>query len=261
MTATRTASLMEPGQPVAWGSLERAAFEDFPDVVAALRGTGVSRASRRKLLFLIPLGLLIAIIYAAPVWGMATVVGPWGLSQTNRTAEGDITAAGIIFAIAFLSLLVHAVIWFATGRPAKTALRGSASMAFFLGGLSAGVAVKRGLEDSVPTWGLWVTPMLACMVLGAVMFVLVARVKSEEPREALSSSRNDFRSSEAYAGPVRECIERVSDIDKAMINSDLRTAVDDLERRGVVLPGAAREARSAPLGFLAAQMSKTSAGK
>jgi uncharacterized protein YqfA (UPF0365 family) len=131
-------------------------------------------------------------------------------------------------------------------------------MAFILGALSAGVAAKRGLEYSVPDWGLWTLPMLACTAVGGIFLVLVMRVKRAAPREVEAPLRQDFRATEAYAGPVLESIARVSDGDQSSIRRDLATAIDNLEGRKVITPANARHARAAKLGFLAAQMSGSS---
>jgi len=255
VTARRTASTMQPGEPVAWGSLERAAFEDFPVVVSALLGTGNEKTPAQRFIFLVPLAILVAVIYAAPVWGLVTVLRPVGLSQTSRTAEGDITVSGVIFAVAAVSVLVHGCIWLWSGRPAKTALRGSAGMALVLGAVSAAIAAKRGTEDSVPDWGFWALPMLASAVLGGVFLLLVLQARRRAPVAVDPSGPPSFMASEGYTAAVRESVSRVSDEDLVSIREDLSAAIDDLEKRQVITPAVARRARDAELGALAGHMS------
>jgi hypothetical protein len=240
---------------VAWGGLERAAFEDFPDVVAQLRGAAVARRSRRSALYLIPLALLIAVIYAAPIWGLVTVVGPWAFSQTGRTAQGDITAAGIIFIGALVALLVHLVVWFASGRPARTALLGSAVMSLVLGGLSAGAAAVRGIDKTVPDWGIWALPMLTSAVVGLVVIVLVLNARRRAPREsAVPSGASELWQSPEYIAAVREKVGRIGTDDQRAIRADLSEAIDYLRQRGAISPAEAAAAHAAKLGELGGAM-------
>lgn len=260
MTAGRTASTLQAGEPVAWGSLERAAFEDFPVVVSALRGAGNEKSPTRRFIYFVPLVILIAVIYAAPVWGLVTVLHPIGLSQTSRTAQGDITVSGVIFAVAAIFVLIHGCVWIFSGRPAKTALMGSAGMALVLGAISAGVAAKRGVDESVPDWGLWALPMLASAVVGGVFVLLVFLARRRAPASVEPAAvQSNFLASEGYAAAVRESISRVSDDDLTSIREDLATAITDLEQRQVITQADARRARGAELGALAAHMSQHAA--
>lgn len=255
MSAAVTASGIMPGEVVPWGSLERSAFEDFPDVVSQLRGAAVGGRYGRSFLYFIPLGVLVAIIYAAPVWGLATVVGPWALSQTSRTAQGDITVAGVIFIIALLSLLVHFVVWLASGRPRGAALLGSAGMSLALGGISAGVAVVRGNDKSVPDWGIWILPMLGTAVVGAIIIVLVLLARRRTPkRPEPTSAAPGMQQSPEYLASVRASVARVGDEDQRAIRADLSAAIDDLRQRGVISPSEASTASAARLGELAGAM-------
>lgn len=255
MTAQRTAATLTSGDAVPWRSLERSAFEDFPEVVAQLHPSSGAGQSNRRLLYFVPLALLVAVIYGTPIWGLVTVVGPWGLSQTSRTAEGDITVGGIIFGVALVSLLVHTALWLWSGRPSKTALGGSSGMAFFLGGISVGVTAMRGIGDAVPDWGLWILPMVACTVIGGIVFFLVRQVRrrasiTEKPLVGGPGARV----SPEHLQAVRETITRVADEDQALIRADLAAAIDDLERREVITAADAGTARSAELGELASRM-------
>lgn len=249
---------MQAGQPVAWGSLERSAFEDFPVVVSALRGSGNEKSPTRRFIYFVPLVILIAAVYAAPVWGLVTVLRPIGLSQTSRTAQGDITVAGVIFAVAAIFVLGHGLVWLFSGRPARTALMGSAGMALVLGAVSAGVAAKRGIDESVPDWGLWALPMLASVVVGGVFVILVFLVRRRTPARAEPAvPQSNFAASEGYTATVRESISRVSDEDLVSIREDLAAAIDDLEQRQVITQTDARRAREAELGALAGHMSRS----
>jgi len=254
MSAVATASTIKPGEAVPWGSLERSAFEDFPDVVSQLRASAAGGGSRRSFLYLIPLGVLVVVIYAAPIWGLATVVGPWALSQTSRTAQGDITVAGVIFIVAFVSLLVHLVVWLAGGRPRGGALLGSATMSLVLGGISAGVAVVRGNDKAVPDWGLWALPMLASAVAGAIIIALVLVARRGAPKQVATSNAPAARQSPQQIEAVRATVSRVGDKDQREIRADLSAAIDDLRQRGVISPSDASTAQSAPLGELAGTM-------
>lgn len=251
MTAQRTAATLTPGDVVPWRSLERSAFEDFPEVVAQLRPSGGSRSNRRFLYF-VPLALLVAVIYCLPIWGLVTVVGPWGLSQTSRTAQSDITVGGVIFAVALLSLAVHSALWFWSGRPAKTALLGSAGMALSLGAVSAGVTAIRGVEHSVPSWQSWALPMVACAVLGGVILFLVLRVRRRAP--VTEGPAIGVQVDPEHAHAVSATVSRVADEDQTLIRGDLAAAITDLEGRGVITADAADQARAAGLGELAASM-------
>lgn len=181
MTARQTAANLAPGEPVPWRSLERAAFEDFPEVVSRLRSSVGDGSSSRKFIHFRPLWLLGVGIYGTPLYGLVTVLGPRGLSQTSRTAQGDITVAGVIFGIALVLLLLYSGLWLWKGRPPKAAFGGYAAMAFFMGGISVFVAARRGIEKSVPAWELWSLPMLACTVIGGIFFFLVRRARRQAP--------------------------------------------------------------------------------
>lgn len=258
MTARRTAANLTPGDSVPWRSLEHSAFEDFPEVVSQLRQPMTAGKPPRRFIYFLPLVLLFVVIYGAPIWGLVTVVGPWGLSQTTRTAQGDITVAGVLFGVALVSLLVHSALWFFSGRPAKTALAGNALMGLLLGGLSAGVTVMRGIENSVPDWALWILPMLACVVVGGTMLLLVrgVRRRSPTPVEPQVSQPSAIAAEDLLA--IRETIDRVPEENQLTIRTDLTTAIDDLEQRAVITAQDAEHARSAKLGELAVQMTHRS---
>lgn|GEM_PF-2241154 len=255
MNAARFGSKMIPGKRVAWNRLERAAFEHHPAVVTALRATGVKGQSQRKMNFFLPLIVLVGIFYAAPIWGMATVLGPVALSQTSRVAEGDIKVGSIIFMFAFVFVVGHAILWLATGRKPRSALLGSAGVAFAFGGVSALVTVRRGFDNAVPAWELWILPMAATAVVGGLFFFLVFYVNRTDRRAKKTPQRPvHFRETEAYTEPIREAILLVSAADQRRIREDLSVAIDDLERRQVISSGRAAEARTAPLGGLAVHM-------
>lgn len=257
MSAVATASTIKPGEAVPWGALERSAFEDFPDVVNQLRAAAAGRGSRRSFLYLVPLGVLVVVIYAAPIWGLATVVGPWALSQTSRTAQGDITVAGVIFIVAFVSLLVHLVVWLAGGRPRGGALLGSATMSLVLGGISAGVAVVRGTDKGVADWGILVSPMLASAIAGAIIIAVVLNARRRTPASAPPPVAPGAQPSPELLESVRATVARVSDVDQRDIRADLSAAIADLRERGVISASAASAAESAPLGELAGTMAIT----
>lgn len=257
MTAQRAAANLTPGDPVPWRSLENSAFEDFPDVVARLRPARAAGTPGRKFIYLLPLALLVAIIYGTPIWGLVTVVGPWRFSTSSRTAEGDITVGGIIFAVALVSLLFNTALWLFNRRPSKTSLGGNSGMAFFLGGISAAITARRGIEEAVPDWELWILPMVACTIIGGIVFFLVRRVRRRAPitAEPLEGGPDD-RVSPEHLQAVRETITRVSDEDQALIRADLVAAIDDLERLKVITAADAGQARSAELGELAMRMAQ-----
>lgn len=255
MTARRTASNVSPEEPVAWGSLERAAFEDFPAVVSALQGAAKDRSFGLRLIYMVPLGVLVAAIYGLPIWGLAVAWGPfWRVAAAPDTPERDIPMAGVIFAAAAVSLLVHACVWFWSGRRANTALLGSAHMMLVLGAIAAGRVTWRGVEHSVPDWELWAIPILACVVLGAVFSFLLLRARRRTPAATDPVARPDFRASEAYLTAVRQSVSRVGDEDLVLIRDDLAAAIDDLEQRNVITHADARRARTAELGALAGHM-------
>jgi hypothetical protein len=263
MSATRTAAAMAPGEPVAWGGVERAAFEDFPVVVSALQGEGKVRALGLSLIYMVPLGILVAVTYGAPILGLAIVVGPYGpFGSMRELPERDIAVASVIFAVTAISILVHGCIWIWSGRPANTALLGSAGMALALGAVAAGIATRRSVEHSVSDWGLWILPMLACTVLGAVFIFLVRRARRRAAAAAEPAALpSDFRASEAYLAAVRESISRVGDEDLESIRKDLAAAIDDLEQRHVITQADAQNARRAELGALAGHMRSESADR
>lgn len=251
MTAATTASGIQPGEVVPWGALERSAFEDFPEVVSELRAAVVGGRSGRGALYLVPLGILIAVIYASPIWGVATVVGPWALSQTSRTAQGDITVAGVIFIVGFVALLAHFVIWLVGGRSAGNALLGSAAMSLALGGISAAVTVMRGNDEAVPGWGLWVLPMVASALAGAIIILAVPRMRR---RVTKPETPQGSRLSQHDLELVRASVARVSDEDQRAIRTDLAVAIDDLLLREVISQAEASTAQAAQLGELAGAM-------
>lgn len=261
MTATKYGSKVRPGQRVPWANLERAAFADYPAVTEGLKASGPKAGLRWKLLYIVPLGVLAALIYAAPVWGFATVAGPVALSQTSRTAEGDITVGSMFFILGFVWVLVQGSIWLAKGRPSGSSLLGSSGMALFLGALSSALTIKRGLQHSVPAWELWILPIIACTVIGGLFFVLVVRVNRTSPRVSDTPVQPTFRETQEYEDQMQESIVGVSEQNQGLIRQDLASAIDDLESRRVISPGEARDARSAPLGLLAVHMSKASSGK
>lgn len=254
MSAQRSAASLGSGDQVPWRSLEHSAFEGFPEVVAQLRQSGGAGKSNRKFSYFLPLALLVAAIYAMPIWGLVTVLRPRGLSQTSRTAEGDITVAGVIFGVALVALVFHTALWFWSGRPPGTALVGTAAMAFFLGSISACVAVVRGTENAVPAWELWFLPMVACAVLGGIVLILVLRARRRTPSAVapLQPERVDPDRIQA----VRDTIGRVADEDQRLIRGDLTAAIDGLERRGVITAADADRARTAELGELAFRMAQ-----
>jgi hypothetical protein len=260
VTAQRTAATLTPGDVVPWRSLERSAFEDFPEVVEQLAPSAAGGGSNRRFLYFVPLALLVAVIYGMPIWGLVTVVGPWGLSQTSRTAQGDITVGGVIFAVALVALLVHSAVWLWSGRPAKTALLGSAGMALGLGALSAGVATMRGVENSVPSWQLWVVPMIACAVVGAIVLFLVLRVRRRAPVSELSYPVLGDQADPGRLRTIKETVGRVADEDQALIRRDLTAAIGDLEQRGVITAETAELARATELGELAARFAAQHSG-
>ena len=257
MTARQTAANLAPGEPVPWRSVERAAFEDFPEVVSRLRSSVGDGSSSRKFIHFRPLWLLGVGIYGTPLYGLVTVLGPRGLSQTSRTAQGDITVAGFIFGIAFVLLLLYSGLWLWKGRPPKAAFGGYAAMAFFMGGISVFVAARRGIENSVPAWELWSLPMLACTVIGGIFFFLVRRARRQAPimAEPVQHERGGGESP-AHNEAVCESINRVTNEDQRLIRGDLAAAIDDLQRRGVITATDARHARSAELGGLAGHMAQ-----
>lgn len=261
MTAIKYGSKVLPGQRVPWANLERAALADYPAVLNAQRPSGAKTRLRWKLLYIIPLGVIAALVYAAPVWGFATVAGPVALSQTSRTAEGDITVGSLFFIVALVWVLVQGSIWLAKGKPARSSLLGSSGMAFFLGVLSAAFVVGRGIQHSVPGWELWIIPIVASIVSGGLFFFLVVRVNRRSSRSSDFPLPPPTDDAEEYAARIRESIIHLSDKDQALIKHDLDSAIDDLESRRVITAAAAAEARNAPLGFLATQMSKASLGR
>jgi len=255
MTAVRTASAMRPGDGVAWGSLERAAFEDFADVVSQLRGEALGRSSRRTILYFAPVALLVAVVYAAPVWGFVTVLGPWAFSQTTRTAQGDIVVSGVIFITVLASLLTHFGVWLGSSQPRSAAVFGSAIMSLVLGGISAGVAARRGGLAHVSDWTLWALPMVASAFVGAIVLVIQLRARTRAPERPSSvAADSEVWQSPQYLESVRATVARVRDEDQREIRADLFAAVDDLRKRGIISEVEATTAHSAPLGELAGTM-------
>lgn len=257
MSALELASRATSEHPVRWRAIETAAFEDHPEIVAALRSVPRVSSGNRGFLLALPLILLIGIVYAAPVWGFTTLIG-------DRFGRADpdpfvvVPTAGVIFAVGLLFLLINFGIWLARGRTRSGGSEGQAGIAAVLGILSTVIAAVMAQRASVPAWGLWILPIVASAVVGVLFYVLLLQARRREPKTSIAQVPDGpaVDTSPEFIATVQGRIRTLDPVEQAAIRRDIHAAISDLEARGVVTVREAALARGAELGELAARMTQ-----
>lgn len=183
------------------------------------------------------------------VWGLPVLA--WSIAfRDDGLAAGSFGLIALVSALCGLALLVQEL-----RRPALD--RGLVPVAMIrlvpaalgvLGALvwlGAGAPVDDSLERVVPVTAAWVVPMVADLVISAVLLVLALR----GPRVpgGARQARNDERLAAAVAALPAERREAIA--------RDLGAAIDTLLRAGAIEPAVAERARAAQLGGLARSMS------
>jgi hypothetical protein len=250
------AAKVQPGSTVRWDRLERAAFAGHPSVLAEGGPKKRVRKNNWNLIWGIPLVILYFFSYLAPIWGTAAI--SVSRFQTFRQdTEETIPLSGTLFIFALALLIVSIVHWFFKGRRRNGFYEVQAALAFTLGGLSAAAVRMNGVNDSVEGWELWIIPVMATVVLGAVFLVLllIARL-AESRRSGPASSGGDALPANKIQvlKHRRELVAQLTEADRAAIRDDIESAIDDLERRGLISAAEADRARGAELGALALRM-------
>ena len=208
--------------------------------------------------------ILIAVLFIAPIIGFAILIGD-RYGRTRPDPAHSIPTAGIIFSISLPLLLISFVLWLKAGRPNDQIRRYQAGIACVLGAYSALLIQRRGSAASVSNWTLWIIPVSAVTVIGAVFSVLLWTALQRARAEAPSSSKARLKTASATAAASRlervaEQINRLSDAQRASVRADLTAAIHDLADRGLITPSDAEWARGAELGNLGLRMSQSRKG-
>jgi hypothetical protein len=259
MSAQKLAAKVQPGSNVRWDRLENAAFAAHPSVLApggAANGGTRFGKSYWNLIWGIPVVLVYLFCYTAPVWG-AAAISVSRFQTYQQDPEQRIPLSGIMFIFVLALLLVNFVRWVVKGRKASGFYEIQAVLAVVLGGLSAIAVRMYGLRDSVSSWQVWIVPVLAATIIGAIflIFLVGARVAQRSRQSSSNASAETLpRNKLELLKQRRESVEQLSDDDRAAIRRDLDAAITDLTTRGLISDSEAERARGTELGGLALRM-------
>jgi hypothetical protein len=208
-------------------------------------------------MMLLPAAIVVAVVYAAPVWAFTTLVGD-RFGRSNPDPNTVVPAAGVICAVGLAGLVIGVVSWTRGGRRPSGAAEGQAGIAAVLGTLSVVIATRKATGADVQGWPLWILPIVLTAVAGAMLWWLLVRAK----RAHGAASRTTARQGAAPVGRVeplkrvRLQVERLSAEHQLAVRRDITAAIDALEARAVISHDEADRARDADLGKLALRMSQ-----
>lgn len=270
MTARAWAAEVQKGTPVRWRGLETAAFEAHDKVLTLLdpsgdysRGNpGVRRRRRLGMIWTVPLGILLLVLFLVPAYGFAFLMGDrFGRADNDPTTA--IHAAGACYAVNVVFLLVLIPAWFVGGRKKQDyGLAGAqAGMALVLGGISVAIAAMRGSGASVSDWPLWSIPIDVTAALGGVFCIMIIIARLRQPRRSTAKAKKERVASDEIATSrrfrrIQEEIARLPAAELAAVRRDLDAAIRDLVARDVISAADGDRAREAELGKLALHMSQ-----
>lgn len=244
----------QPKAPVKWRDLELAAFAEHPGVLDQLAPERKLKGSKRRweLLWGVPAAIVVAAVFAAPIWGFTTLVGD-RFGRSTLEPGGTIPAAGIIFGIGLILLVVNLVRWRLAGRPDGGLAYAQAALAFVLGVPSVAIAAVQGPRAEVPSWQLWTLPIIVSTLIGGTWLVLLV------VQRRITRSREDprARASRKTATPLARVTDEVALLTpeaRDAVSRDLEVAISDLESREVISAADAVVARRAELGLLKLRM-------
>ncbi|WP_430647840.1 hypothetical protein [Agromyces sp. GXS1127] len=271
------------GARVDWDELEAHVLRDHPEALRALgpAGEGV-RVGRRGIRVALAAGIAIAAlvalpVVAAPVWGLAALVGdPFGIRDVDGAVALPIAGLSLLVAGAVqVVLLVRAL----GGRPDTGGIGAITSI------LAALIAVGTGLVGSrqdVPGWQAWFAVAVVVALLGGLVEA-TGRRSARRPvgtdaaarpgADALASGRADRtgragRAGRTVARPATDAgrpseqlererrldaaLDRIGDDERTRLLDDRRRALEWLRLHGSISPDEAARAIRSPLGRLSA---------
>lgn len=244
-----------------WWRMEAAAFRGEDRVRDALAMTAprhlalMLRGERRgapgwqRALSVPKVALIIGGLALTFVWGLP--VFAWILlGEGGGLAVGSFGIVATVSTLLGIPALVEELrsrgadrggpgVWIVRGVPAVLGAIGAIAW------LASGAEVDDSLVGSgIPVTGAWVVPMVADALLSVALVVLARRGSRSAP--ALRSDRSVTR--------LADAVEALPPARRDEIARDLRAAIDILEQAGAIDATAARRARAAELGALAATM-------
>ena len=255
MSAQEWVVRTQPKPPVKWRDVEIAAFAEHPSVLDQLDPARAFRGTKRgwELVWGVPAAILVAVVFAAPIWGLTTLVGD-RFGRSTLETSGTIPAAGIIFGIGSILLVVNFVRWLRAGKPKEGMRDAQAGMAFVLGAPSIAIVAVQGPRDVVPFWELWVLPIVFTTVVGGVFLVMLRaeRGKTRSVPKSLPETVEKQKSS-----PLARVTDEVALLNpeaRDAVSRDLDDAIAYLEARKLITVADAEVARQAELGLLKLRM-------
>lgn len=256
VSARQWVSTTKPKFPVKWRDLQLAAFASHPAVLDQLDPDRLLRGKDRlKLLLGVPGTIVLGAIFGAPIWGFTTLVGArFGRSTLDPAVT--IPAAGIIFAVGLVALIVNVLLWFRAGKPVDRMREAHAGLAFFLGVPSILIAWFKGSTSAVEGWQYWIIPVITSTVIGGVFLAQLwwlrysPRARAQRTPAALDAEAK----ADKPLARVTTAVELLQPAEQDAVKADLEAAISELEAQNVITPEDATVARNAELGLLALRM-------
>lgn len=247
-TAERWAQTQTTGA-VRWKSLEIAAFSSHRTILRALGATRADkRSAKRGPTFRWWYVLLIPVMLAAALVGFYPA-GAFLLLADGRNGRFDISGieASVALPLAGALLLVGGVVHLVVvlrRRRRHPTQSGFDGVAVVFGAIDALSIARRGSDDDVRAWQLWLVVALLVVLVG-----VTGLVRGRRLAEPVDTQDGEPRAA------VRRLVAKLSDAERDAVRRDLEAAVDDLARRGLVTPETAVRAKEAELGMLSIAVS------
>ncbi|WAC66714.1 hypothetical protein OVA14_02750 [Agrococcus sp. SL85] len=251
MTPLERARALGPGESVRWKQLELDAFREHP---AVLRGLDPSirvrggRSARDRLTMLLPWLGMAAI--ASPLVAMAILVPSRISAAAPVDYESAVPVSSLLFLFADLAL-VPAAVAILRRRRGDRFLRGVGAFALVMALLTVAIAV--GVQPAVEHVWLWMLPVLLAGLAGLAIALVPV------PAAEAAPGRGAMRADGPRSGPravARAAIAGLDEAERQRAAAELRAAIDELARSGLVSARDADWAKGAELGMLAIRMSQ-----
>ena len=258
MSAQELAAQVQPGSAVRWDRLERAAFSGYPPIIDDRLGARATGQSGVRNFFALILGIPLAIVYLAcylaPVWGYAVVYD--GIIASAAAAPDPKVAfplSAVFFIVASCLLVLSTAHWIIAGRRRNGFYQVQAGLAVGLGFLAAQTIQYEGATGGFDNWPLWLIPSLSAATLGVLflfLHVLSSRARNRRVRTGLAREHDLPSKRFRMVRQRRKRISALSPEQRAAVRSDIDSAINDLERRRLIVSAEADRARGVELGAL-----------